>query len=131
MYSGLVEPSLLHCCSVCASGLRTKQGQKKLRSIKRKFDVLILKSFPTADTGALSVLAGTIPVDLRVTKSNKRPRIHRDRYPGSQAKTSFNRVTEIPVVHKTRNKKHARTRMEERVEQISSNIYKSFIFYQP
>jgi hypothetical protein len=68
MYSALVEPSLLYCCSVWASVIKTKQGRKKLRSIERQFNVLTSRSFQTADTGALSILAGTMPADLRVTE---------------------------------------------------------------
>jgi hypothetical protein len=68
MYLALVEPSLLYCCSVWASVIKTKQGQKKLRLIERQFNVLTSRSFQTADTGVLSVLAGTIPDGLRVTE---------------------------------------------------------------
>ena len=49
MYSALVEPSLLYCCSVWASVIKTKQGRKKLRSIERQFNVLTSRSFQTAD----------------------------------------------------------------------------------
>lgn len=72
MYSALVEPSLLYCCSVWAPVIRTKQGRKKLRSIERQFNILISRSFQSADTGALSVLAGTIPADLRVAEITAR-----------------------------------------------------------
>jgi hypothetical protein len=34
MHSALVEPSLLYCCSVWASVIKTKQGRKKLRLIE-------------------------------------------------------------------------------------------------
>ncbi|EFX65968.1 hypothetical protein DAPPUDRAFT_263902 [Daphnia pulex] len=72
MYSALVEPSLLYCCSVWASVIKTKQGRKKLRSIERQFNVFTSMSFQTADTGALSFLAGTMPAR-----------------PGSHRQTSF------------------------------------------
>lgn len=66
LYKALVEPSLLYCCSVWASAIKTKHNRKKLRQIERQFNILISKSFKTADSGALSVLTGSLPVDYRV-----------------------------------------------------------------
>ena len=54
MYKALVEPTPLYWCSVWASAITKKQSQKKLRSIERQFNILISKSFKTADFGALS-----------------------------------------------------------------------------
>ena len=54
MYKALVEPIPLYWCSVWASAIKKTQSQKKLRSIERQFNILISKSFKTADFGALS-----------------------------------------------------------------------------
>ncbi len=72
MYKALVEPTLLYCCSVWASAITKKQSQKKLRSIERQFNILTSKSFKTADSGALSVLTGSMPVDYMVLEITMR-----------------------------------------------------------
>ena len=66
LYKAIAEPTLLYACSVWASVINTKRGVKKLRSIERGFNLLITRSFKSADAGALSVLAGSVPLDYRI-----------------------------------------------------------------
>ncbi len=66
LYKAIAEPTLLYACSVWASVLNTKRGVKKLRSIERGFNLLVTRSFKTADAGALSILAGSVPLDYRI-----------------------------------------------------------------
>ncbi len=66
VYAAILEPSLLYACSVWASFLEAKRGVRKLPSIERNFTVLATKSFRTADTSALSVFSGSVPIDYRV-----------------------------------------------------------------
>ncbi len=66
IYTSLVESSLLYCCSVWASVLRTKRGCRKIRAIERQFYILKTKAFRTADAGALSILSGSYPIDYRI-----------------------------------------------------------------
>ena len=66
IYTSLVESSLLYCCSVWSSVLRTKRGRKKLRAIEKHFNILKTKAFRTSDAGALSILSGSYPIDYRI-----------------------------------------------------------------
>ena len=66
IYTTLIESSLLYCCLVWASITRTKRGCRKLRAVERRFNILTTRAFKTVHTGALSILAGTLPVDYRI-----------------------------------------------------------------
>lgn len=66
LYTAIVEPVFLYGCSVWATDVRTKRGRKKLRSIQRGYNLIMLRSFRTADAGSLSILSGTLPIDYRV-----------------------------------------------------------------
>ena len=65
-YVAIADPVFLYACSVWASFIRTKRGRKKIRSIERIYNVMMLRSFRSADAGSLSVLAGTVPADYRI-----------------------------------------------------------------
>ena len=75
IYTAIVEPTFLYCCSVWASVIKTKTMRKKLRSIERPYNVMIAKAFKTADTGALSILAGKYPVDYRIQEITLKRRL--------------------------------------------------------
>ena len=75
LYTAVAEPTLLYCCSVWVLVLATKRGTQKIRSIERHFNLLITKAFKTADTGAISILAGTFPADYRAREVALRRRL--------------------------------------------------------
>jgi len=66
LYVAIAEPVFLYACSVWASSIRTKRGRKRIRSVERTYNVMMLRSFRSADAGSLSVLAETIPADYRI-----------------------------------------------------------------
>jgi ribonuclease HI len=66
IYRAIVEPILLYNCSVWASALKSPKVKKMLRSTQRKMALLITKSFRTASTESLLLLAGLLPIDYRV-----------------------------------------------------------------
>lgn len=59
-YAAAVEPVLLYACSVWGSFLRTKRGRKKLRTIERGYNVMMMRSFHSVDSGSLSILSQTL-----------------------------------------------------------------------
>lgn len=63
LYAAAIEPVLLYACSVWGSYIRTKRGKKKLRAIVRGYNIMMMRSFRTVDSGSLSVLSQTLPVD--------------------------------------------------------------------
>ena len=66
LIAATVDPIVLYGCSVWASFLNTKCGVKKLRAYQRSITISIAKSFKTAPTDALLVIANIIPIDLRI-----------------------------------------------------------------
>jgi hypothetical protein len=66
LIAATVEPIVLYGCSVWASFLNTKCGVKKLRAYQRSISISITKSFKTAPTNPLLVIANIIPIDLRI-----------------------------------------------------------------
>jgi hypothetical protein len=66
LIAATVDPIVLYGCSVWASFLNTKCGVKKLRAYQRSISISITKSFKTAPTDALLVIANIFPIDLRI-----------------------------------------------------------------
>ena len=66
IFRAVVEPILLYYCSVWSSALKSPKIKKMLQSTQRKMALLITKSFRTASTEALLLLAGLLPIDYRV-----------------------------------------------------------------
>jgi hypothetical protein len=64
LIAATVDPIVLYGCSVWASFLNTKCGVRKLRAIQRSISISITKSFKSAPTDALLVIANII--DLRI-----------------------------------------------------------------
>ena len=50
-YVAIADPVFLYACSVWASFIRTKREGKKIRSIERTYNVMMLRSFRSADAG--------------------------------------------------------------------------------
>lgn len=69
LYLTTVEPILTYGCSVWISVLNTKAGTKMLRSFQRLATRFITRSFKTAPTEALLVLANLLPLDLQLLKT--------------------------------------------------------------
>lgn len=63
-----MEPLLSYGCSVWLSALKTKTSIKTLRSFQRFAAQLITRSFKTAPTESLFVLANLLPLDLKLMK---------------------------------------------------------------
>jgi ribonuclease HI len=66
IYRAIVEPILLYNCSVWSGALKSPKIKRMLRSTQRKMALLITKSFRTASTESLLILAGLLPIDYRV-----------------------------------------------------------------
>jgi hypothetical protein len=66
LIAAAVDPIVLYGCSVWASFLNTKCGVRKLRAFQRSISISITKSFKSAPTDALLVIANIIPIDLRI-----------------------------------------------------------------
>jgi hypothetical protein len=66
LIAATVDPIVLYGCSVWASFLNTKCGVRKLRAIQRSISISITKSFKSAPTDALLLIANIIPIDLRI-----------------------------------------------------------------
>lgn len=61
-----VSLSYEYACSAWGSYIKTKRRRKRLRSIERSFNLMMTRSFRSVDSGSLSVLSGTLPIDYRV-----------------------------------------------------------------
>jgi hypothetical protein len=68
LYLSTVEPILSYGCSVWLSALKTKTSIKTLRSFQRFAAQLITRSFKTAPTVSLFVIANLLPLDLKLMK---------------------------------------------------------------
>jgi hypothetical protein len=68
LYLSNVEPILSYGCSVWLSILKTQAGMKTLRSFQRFAARLFTRSFKTAPTDSLLVLANLLPLDLHLLK---------------------------------------------------------------
>ena len=68
LYLSTVEPLLSYGCSVWLSALKTKTSIKTFRSFQRFAAQLITRSFKTAPTESLFVLANLLPLDLKLVK---------------------------------------------------------------
>ncbi len=79
IYTAVAEPTLLYACSIWASVVQTKRGVKRLRSIERVYNKMAMRTFKTVDTGALSILTGSIPIDYRIREIVLR-RLHISNY---------------------------------------------------
>lgn len=66
IYSAVVEPTILYCCSVWCSAVNDARTRKLLRAAQRIFSIAITRSFGSVATEALLVLSGLLPIDLRV-----------------------------------------------------------------
>jgi len=75
IYTAVAEPTLLYACSIWASVVQTKRGTKRLRSIERVYNKMTMRTFRTVDTGALSILTGSLPIDYRIRETILR-RLH-------------------------------------------------------
>ena len=68
LYLSTVQPLLSYGCSVWLSALKTKSSIKTLRSFQRFAAQLITRSFKTAPTESLFVIANLLPLDLKLMK---------------------------------------------------------------
>ena len=72
LYPSNVEPILTYVCSVGLSKLKTQAGKKPLRSFQRFAARLITRSFKTAPTDSLLVLANLLLLDLHLLLASLR-----------------------------------------------------------
>lgn len=72
LYAAAMESVLFYACPVRGSYVRTKRGKKKLRAIERGYNDMTVRSFRSVDSGSLSVLSQTLPIDYRVIEMIRR-----------------------------------------------------------
>ncbi|XP_039758863.1 uncharacterized protein LOC120632890 [Pararge aegeria] len=71
IYAAAVEPIVLYAASVWAKSLEQKGIQKQLNTIQREFAQKICKAYKTVSLHSALLLAGLVPLDLRVQEQAK------------------------------------------------------------
>jgi hypothetical protein len=66
LYIGAIEPALTYGCSSWGNVVTKQWARTKLLSIQRLFALRITRGFRTVSTEASLLLAGLIPIDLRI-----------------------------------------------------------------
>ena len=69
IYTSVVEPTILYCCSVWCSSVNRASVKSILRSTQRTFTIAITRSFGSVSTEALLVISSVIPIDLKIKET--------------------------------------------------------------
>jgi ribonuclease HI len=69
IYKGAIEPIVLYCSSVWVEAVKRKRIVKSLLRVQRLIAIRIVKAFRTVSTEAAIILAGIIPLNLRVEET--------------------------------------------------------------
>ena len=69
IYKGAILPFLTYCCSIWEDGLKVKRNFKKLQRVQRLIAIKICRAYRTVSLDAILVLAGILPIELKINES--------------------------------------------------------------
>lgn len=71
MYTAIVEPTIMYAASVWYRAARKQNAQKILNQVQRAFAQKISKSYRIVSLHSALILAGILPLDLRIQEAAK------------------------------------------------------------